>query len=748
VPSRLAKIVDRIRSRDFTALPAEAETATDMELLVMLSDQELRRAREEDQVKALVSQVMSWRQLCASARLPYESIWMKSIDMYEGRQFTRYDSTSRRMKEEILPDGRVRIPMNVCQSTMRTEMAKTSSSHPMASVQPASNDDADLLAARAGEAAWEWFYAEQKIQSTVMNQANYWRAITGNGFMKTFYDSSAEDTAAKAAAMRAWTQQQQTNQQLPGAFGVLSIQAPPRAVFGKVTATPVSPFHLYVPVLAEPDIQKQPYVIQLAYIPKERAKLVYGTSMPADWDPATVDATEIFEINAPGASLTSTTTTDLVRVTETWIKPGITPWLPEGGLVVIVDNQLVALSKNGLPYEHGEFPYQHIYTVETGRFYRMSVLEAIIPLQNELNRIFAQLIEYKNLATAPMFFYRQGSVNVERIRTRPGTYIPVQFGAEFPQAVPLPQLPSYVLELINAIKTALDDISGQHQVSRAISPGADTAASAISILREADDDYLANTIDSIEAAIEGMARQSVALMVQFWAEPRLVKVTGPSESVSAKMLTKSEIASGTDIRVTVGTGLPQSRSARLAIVTEWMDKGYVPPEIGLKAIEAGTLGKLFKTMQVDEDQAERENVKMMDLITRVEYDGWAAEQGLQDPMTGQPVMPEAKVDPMTGVPVPTPSMVPVNDFDNHMVHIEVIERAMKSQQYEGLEQWRKDMMLAHREAHIARLNEQLGRQQLMQAIRQPDSSGSVATQSGPESGYAGGDQAALEPAAA
>jgi hypothetical protein len=754
LPPRLRRVLDKLGRRDFSSLPAgAAEGQSDMDLMVMLSDAELKREREQDNIKALISQVESWRHHCAAARIPYEQIWLKNIDMYEGRQFTEYDPNTKSMREIVYPDGRVRIAMNVCQPTMRTEMAKTSSSHPMVSVQAASNDLEDVMAARAAEGAWEWFYANEKIQSRVMNMANYWRATTGNGFIKTFYDTSSEDTAATAAARKEWKTDTEAQAQA-GAGGLFPPMPTPKpaAVFGKVTAEPVSPFHLYIPELAEPDIQRQPYVIQLAYIPRERAKLIYGGSMPKDWEPAAVDSTEIFEINAPGSSVSAQSTIDLCRVTEVWIKPNVTRWLPEGGLVVLVDNQLVAMSKDGLPYEHGEFPYQHLYTVETGRFYRMSVLEAIIPIQNELNRIFAQLIEYKNLATAPMYFFRQGSVDVRRIRTKPGTYIPVQFGAEFPQAVPLPQLPAYVSELIEQMKALLEDISGQHQVSRSIAPGADIAASAVAMLREPDDDYLSNTVDSIEAAFESMGRHAVALMVQFWDKPRLVKVAGTSEEISARLLTQADIASGTDLRVTIGTGLPQSRSARTALVTEWMDKGYIPPEIGLKVIEGGALGDLWKVLKIDEDAAERENVEMMELITEEEYAAWAQGAGV-DPATGeqmpmvdqlgQPMMPEEQVDPATGMPAPPPSFYPVNDWDNHPKHIEVIERAMKGQRFRQLEPWRQQMMKAHRQAHVAALGGYIAVRQQLQAAITPDAAN---PQNQQDPGYAGPDGGAEPPA--
>jgi hypothetical protein len=241
-------------------------------------------------------------------------------------------------------------------------------------------------------------------------------------------------------------------------------------------------------------------------------------------------------------------------------------------------------------------------------------------------------------------------------------------------------------------------------------------------------------------------------MVQFWDAPRLVKVGGTNEPISAKALTAADIATGTDIRVTVGTGLPQSRSARMAVVTEWMDKGYIPPQIGLKVIEAGTLGDAFKLIKIDEDQALRENVEMTDLITEDEYNQWMLEQAPApvDPMGGMPmdggfgaaeppaVAEQPQIDPLTGAPVPPPIFYPVNDFDNHPVHIEVIEREMKSQRWKTLEPWRQQVMIEHRAAHVAAVSEFMARQQAQAAM----ATGSVDAQNGDEPGYTGGEPAA------
>lgn len=732
----LAAITAALEGIDFAA----QEEPDGAEQLYMLSQKELNRKRKTDDFAQLRDEIKRWRSNADAQRLPHEQQWLHNLDMYKGRQFNKYDATRRVTVERVKPIDEVRVPMNFIQPAVRTELAKTSSSHPTASVQPASNDDADILAAKAAEAVWEWAYAQEKVQSRVMNPANFWRSITGNGFMKTFVDLHAEDVAATAAKMQEWRMQQR--EQSSEMTGLVGLPPKPEPIFGKVSMTAVNPFQLYFGDLAEPDIQRQPWIIQVALIPCERAKRIYKDVMPDDWEPKKVPPSSIFDYNRFGmrADLSGV---DQTLVMEAWIKPGVSKHLPEGGLVILVDDEIVAMSEDGLPYEHGKFPFQHIYTVETGEFYRDSVINALTPLQHEYNRIFAQLIKYKNIASAPQWFYRKGAVDPSKIRNIAGTWIPITLGMEFPKIVDLPEMPQYVTGLIDAIKAVVDDISGQHQVSRAISPGADTAASAIGILREADDDFLSNTLDSIETAVEEMAQQYLACAVQIWDEPRLIKISGDDQHYSVEVLRGSDIASGMDIRTTVGTGLPQSRSARQALVKELMDGGYIDAATGLKVIAEGALGKLYSRLTIDEDYAERINVEMS-RVTRAEYEEWVgttsqamSEIAAEDPETAA-LAAQAEEEGLADPQI----MFPVRDWENFAVSRTVIERRMKSQEFVGYEPWKQQMFEDRWRALAAR---EAAMQQPAPGEEFAEDDNNAAQ--GTEAAYAGGDTSGAEPGA-
>lgn len=662
------------------------EVAGTMELF---AKEDLDKARRTQTDAELLSLVNRWYQDCRSARASEEQKWYKNLDMYQGRQFTYWNTTTNQMVERPSPDYESRLCVNVVEPIIRTELSKTTSVHPRATVLPASNEQPDISAALAAESLLDWHYETSEYHTGTFSPANLWRALTGTGFGKTYYDPAAIDPAATEAAKR---QFQQTRQQFI-AQGLDPSGLEPEPVRGLVTSDPVSPWHLFVPDVAQLSLQKQPYVIHAHLMPVEKARAVYSRYVDKpNWNPATVSASEIVNIAHLGIRASAgSAASDHVLVLEAYVKEHVTPLLPKGGLVVIAGNELVGLSTDGIPYDHGEFPFAMLTGIETGRFYRKSTIESVTPLQDELNRVYNQLIKQRDLLSKPMFFYDEGSTDPHRIRSRPGTFIPIRLGMRDPRSVPITEVPQYVFRLLEAWRVHLDDISGQHQVSRATSPGADTAASALALLKETDDDFLSTTFDSIQQFTRTMARQFLSLVIQYWQEPRLVKVTGMDRSVDVRTLMGSDIATGTDVRVDGESILPKSKAARAAQITEWIDKGIIPPEVGLEAMEMGTLGRVYDRLKVDKEAARRENTAIAKLTVE-QVQAHRMQQQMQQQMLADNVTSIAGVPP-TQMP-PAPPMFPVNWFDNHVVHFEEHRLFANSQEYAALD---PDVQQVHEE---------------------------------------------------
>lgn len=731
----------------------------------MLTAEELKALRGTDRYNNLLTTAQRWMTECESQRLNEVQKWYKNLDMVQGRQYTFWNPTERKMTAGPVGDRHTpRLSVNIIEPRLITHLAKTGASRPSATVAPLSNEDEDIMAARMAESVWDWFQSSCQFQHTVFNPANYWRAVCGVGFIKTFYDETRTDPAAVAAQKQqagAGATPETPTADNPFPLGALSKQADPD-LKGVIRAIPVSPFHVYVPDMVEMNLQEQPYLIHVYMMSLERARVTFKDYVDENWAPSAEDQNRIVQLTHLGIQNTNQASKQ-IRIAEFYVKPGTSTLLPNGGYLVMAGDELVALSRDGMPYDHQEYPFAMLTGIETGRFYRKSSVESMISTQNEVNKLYSQIVKHKNLAIAPQNYYTEGAVNPSVITTEPGLFIPVRMGFTPPTPVQVSPLPPYTMPFLAELKVNLDDITGQHEVSRAVAPGADTAASAISILQEKDDDYLFSTFDSIRAGLETVARQVLSYAVQFWTEPRLLKTTGYDAAFEANLLKGVDLRGNTDIRFDGDSALPKSRNARIALVTEWIDKGYVSKEIGMNILEMGNLGKYWQLLKLDENAATRNNITFkrmsaaevdahyaqvdaanqiaagelqqrlaeaepqqpqLDMPAEMPTDPFGAGQpdlGAEAPEPTSPGLGGEMAPTPTPVPVPTagelprPLVIPVNDWDNHSVHMSVLEQLLKGEEYKKLDPKVQKEVADKWRAHQAMLNEQAMQQQALQA---------------------------------
>lgn len=568
------------------------------------------------------------------------------------------------------PYYRARPVINRIRPTIRHELAQLTSNKPNASVIPASSEERDLLAAQAGEQVWENIYINHKIKKSI-RRAMWWTLVCGNGFLKQYYDFGKND----------------------------------------LCITPETPFHVLCPDFREEDIEEQPFVIHAQVKSPEwvQARFKEGSIVGEKLNPSSGDAADILEdsfLNLIGTQ--SLNRQQSVLVLELWIKPGAHPMFPEGAFFTMIGDQIVQ-GYQGQIYSHGEFPFTKFDHIPAGKFYSTSSIEDLIPLQKEYNRTRGQIIEAKNRMAKPQLVAPRGSVDPSKITTEPGQVIQYTPGFEAPKPLPLAPLPTYVLQEIDRILVDWNDISGQHEVSQGQTPPGVTAATAISYLQERDESKLAPTYDSLEEGLEKTAKQVLTYVHDYWDEPRVIKVTGVDGSFDALTFKGSDLGDNLDIKIEAGSSLPQSKAAKQAFIMDLMKMGFIEPNKGLEVMEIGGINKITESIQVDRKQAQRENLRMsrvtpemlqqhqMIEMQRIQAE---MEQQMSDP-NGQP----PDVDPVTGMPVmPMPGpIVSVNTWDNHKAHIEYHNNFRKSQAFEMLPDYVKDLFEQHVMAHVAAL---------------------------------------------
>ena len=656
------------------------------------SQDELKKFHTTEECERLVAWILKEHSKATDQLTPLKAQWNLNLSMYKGDQYV--DKIDNRVVGVPAPKSKVRLVVNRIRPHVRTEVARLTSTEPTAEVVPASSETSDVEAARAGESLLVSSFERLDVQRKLRSAA-WWASITGVGYLKCRWNPDAEIKYANGEVAK----------------GDFAFSVP-------------SPFHIVVPNLLLEDIEDQPWVFNVFAMQIDQVRAKYKDLLPEKYEPSLISATEIMDetrLNIKASS--SSAKADSCLVVEAWIKPGQCHLLPKGGLVTLVDKIVVGLSDNGIPYRHGEYPFAKIDNVQSGSYYGTSSIDDIIPLQRELNRIRSIMMEARNKMGNPGLMYRQGTLDPQRFTNAIGQLVEIKGGGEYPMALPAPTLPPIILEEHNQILQDIEDITGQHQVSKGTTPSGVTAATAIELLQEQDNTYLSATSDSVEFAMKKTASQLIQLFIQYADSQRQVKVVGKDKAISVQYLMGADVKTATDVRIERGSSLPYSKAARTAMFTDWMSRGILPYDIGLDLIDLPHMDKYYDIVKVDERQAERENIRLLNLIPeelaveREQAETKKMEVMAQLMLSSGAFQPEeineetieffSTNDPQAAQMSAQfdRAFISPNDFDNHEAHIEVHNRVRKSQEYETADIAIKDEFDRHVAEHEQRLQQ-------------------------------------------
>lgn len=643
--------------------------------------EDVRTYRESEDGKKLVAWVLSEFEKAAAARTQYDTSWRTNLLYWRRKQgLGPSNDIGHKIANAGSPDQsrrRRQLRINRIRSFARNEHSKFISQEPTITIVPASSEDQDFRAATAGEQVWRSATSTGYLDTHV-SDAMWWKVLTGNGFLKTYWDGQSVDPVS-------------------GELGIVR--------YGAVT-----PFHLYVPDLREPQIEDQPFIFNgytktLAWAKQRYAEEIKGCAPGMLSLSRKIDNPATEHITAPPES---------VVVLEVWVKPGATELLPEGGLLHLVGSLLVGIVRK-IPYNHGNYPYAHFGHLYSGAFYRDSAIDDLIELQDEYNAIRSDINRAARVAGRPQFAAQKGSYSIAKHTNEAGLVIEYNPGFQPPVPLPLPELPQYVQAQQDRILADFEDISGQHEVSRGQAPGRGvTAGTAIAYLQESDDQYLTPQYRSDERAFEKIAKQTLELFVQYVNEPRKIKSLGADRAFDTMLLSGADIRNGTDVRVEKGSTISTSQVARRAEIKEMVGLGIITPQQALDLLEMGGSERLRETIDIARSKAQRENIKMQNLsgVDLLKQEDDAVEQAMKEltpemmveQLGGLDAIAEAGITPEQvpqiledQIRAQMPAAIPADDFDIHSLHIDVHNQFRMSQAYEQLD----DRVKAEFEKHIA-----------------------------------------------
>ena len=604
---------------------------------------------------ATPEEVASWVEqefnAARTARLSIERQWLLNLAFYYGKQWVTWgpraiNGTASRLIEPKVPKWRVRMTVNKIEPYVRREQARLSSNRPRGFVMPATPDEADKSAARAAEQLAEFLQEEAKLEE-VMDLCDWWTCICGPGFIKTRF-------------VEEWD--------------------PINEMMGKIKVEALRPFDIYVPNIEETRVEEQAWVMHVSSLTKSQVKETWGEDVELN-----PEVSEVDQQVRQRMGIFTARTEDRVIVKEVWIKPCRN--FPDGLVATVANGKLMPLEtpveideETGLPVEeatrqtpegtivwpfaHKKYPFVRRGHTMSGKFYDSSFVWTLISLQREYNVSRSQMIENRNLTSRPQWAIVEGSVDPAMLTTEPGAYIPYNLAFPAPQQIVAPNMPAYTMNHIEMTAREMDEIASQNEVSKGTVPPNVEAATAIAYLQERDDSAVSYAIRSRERAYAEVTRQMLSLVQQYWDAGRIVRVVGDNSNYDAFTLKGADLKGNTDYRVVVGSGQTQSRAAQKAEIMELLKGGAIPISKGLRAMNMPDMATLIAEMEINEIQANKENLRM----SRGEF-------------------------------------AMVEDFHDHVAHINEHDDFRKREEFQGLNPMIKAMFRFHTYIHM----EQLGR---------------------------------------
>ena len=526
--------------------------------------------------------------------LPDEMQSYINLAYYAGKQWISYDTVNRKLFEPPKNPSEIRYVGNRIKKIVRTELAKVFKNQAVPQVIPASNNDDDIDSAVIGEKICEWLEYEldlgQKDRDLVL-----WGLTTRICIIEPYWNTSKGDNISYEG------------------------ESPEDDYSGKTGDVDIDIINLF-------ECKYDPTAKQwedVQWFCKEKVrtvdyvKEVYGVEVKPEDD---IVETNCLESQLRNLSTTWNTTTakqtkNSVKVKEYWEKPSTKH--PKGRRVTIANGELLAYvddigfgdqddTERELPF----FPFVHI--VIPGRVPGQSIIEDLIPVQREYNRVRSKIIEY-NKKMSGKWVIEEDSL-VDDITDADDQILEYHKHCNPPKIEQPGNLGADVYKNLEQLLEEFYFISGQQEVSHGSTPTGVTSGVAIQFLQEQDDTVMGPTIRNYVRCKQKYMSYMLKMIRYMYREERTLKIVGKNKEIETVSFYGNEITS-TDVRISEGSMLHASKAGKQQWIMNLIQAGLFNPQqdrdIILKMLELGIDDELYDNTEIDRNQAQNEQTKWM-----------------------------------------------------------------------------------------------------------------------------------------
>jgi hypothetical protein len=638
-------------------------------------------------------------------RRHFEPQWILNIAMYLGKQWIKVDAAGM-LFDVNLGEGQTTLVDNRIRKNVRVNIAKQTKQRPNWVGVPKDPSDEEIQRARLRSIVFEHYWRELNARRK-LRSALWYRDTCGAGFWKVLWDQTAGEKTLVLARPGGGPVlvdehgRPMTPETLQGApvDPVALGQVEPREIAtGDVSLELRSPFEMLPDDLAtEEGLETCEHIGEEAIHKIEDLRRRYPD---ADLEGERPGSAGIMESRFPGLSnmLKHGRTNPRnkggrgVKVREIWTKDKHCVWTANGTMLLEEDN----------PYPFK--PYVMFGGLPSGRFWTDAPVTDQVSPQVELNKTSSQIADNAERFGNPARLIAS-EAQVDDWQGLPGEEVVFQQvtgnpAYDMPSYLSGPEMPAYVQNRIPQIIEALNNASSQQEVAQGTVPEGVTAASAISMLLEANDTVLGPEIEEMgDALVEG-GRMILWYLRSFAKTERMARIAGDESMWDIYAFQGEKLGDADADEVEVGSTITSSAAMQQESIRNMLNlliqNGQVPPPRELRrlmrALNVGGMDNFFATIGRVQRFVSEEHRRMMS--------GEMLGQGQVDPVTQQPIT--------------------TNSFDDDQTHLEEHQDYQMSASYQ--EAIRKpggqviaQLFEAHTAEHRAKLQAAANQQAMAQA---------------------------------
>jgi hypothetical protein len=468
----------------------------------------------------------------------YDQLWQRMINLYRGRQY----------RGQAVGD---RLLVNIAFSTINTLAPSVAIGRPKINVNPRKPEDGDKAVVTESiiNYWWQHYECQAEFQRAVKDYL-----ILGHGWVKTGYrfveESKADDVQDTADEM---ADPKKTTDNVESDFVIRE---------DRPFLERVDPFEMFV----DPDstcMEDMRWICQRTRRPLKDAKndQRYDYSARKDLSPSSFkkygDATVNSTYNAMDAD---DAYCDIFEFYD--IDTGEMCVFSDSG----ADKFLIKPVK--MPYVFGH-PFFMLRNYDIPNFfYPMGELEAIEPLQLELNETRTQMMNHRKRYSRKWLFNESAFDDFGRqmlASDDDNVIVPVKGSENLANVVvPMPALinPPEFYNQSNLIQNDIDRVSGVSEYQRGAIPETTRTAREASIIAEAGNARVAEKLVGIENAIARCASNLIMLAQQYLTGEQTVRIVGTEAAPVWLTFDKDYIQGEFDFTVEAGSTAPRNEAFR------------------------------------------------------------------------------------------------------------------------------------------------------------------------------------------